>query len=101
MFSSSVCVLSTAEQSISLAVTPTIAEVDGGDSTGGECLLLIIFYNFFLFKNILKYFFFILTGDKKENYSGYDFVNTGGNMHSIREEGKVSISNKDNKETPR
>lgn len=90
MFSSSVCVLSTAEQSISLAVTPTIAEVDGGDSTGGECLVLIIFYNFF-----------ILTGDKKENYSGYDFVNTGGNMHSIREEGKVSISNKDNKETPR
>jgi ABC-type tungstate transport system permease subunit len=71
-------------------VTPTIAEVDGGDSTGGECLVLIIFYNFF-----------ILTGDKKENYSGYDFVNTGGNMHSIREEGKVSISNKDNKETPR
>lgn len=90
MFSSSVCFLSTAEQSISLAVTPTIAEVDGGDSRGGECLLLIIFYNFF-----------ILTGDKKENYSGYDFVNTGGNMHSIREEGKVSISNKDNKETPR
>jgi hypothetical protein len=38
-----------AEQSISLAVTPTIAEVDGGDSTGGECLVLIIFYNFFYF----------------------------------------------------
>ncbi|KAG6777639.1 hypothetical protein POTOM_017465 [Populus tomentosa] len=68
LFSSSVCVLSMAEQSISLAVlTPTIAEVDGGD--------------------------------KKENSSGHDFVNMGGNTHSIREEGKVSVSNKDNKET--
>ncbi|KAL9354674.1 hypothetical protein Peur_052644 [Populus x canadensis] len=38
MFSSSVCVLSMAEQSISLAVNPATAEVDGGDSRGGECL---------------------------------------------------------------
>lgn len=81
-----------AEQSISLAVlTPTIGEVDAGDSRGGECLVLIIFYNFFI----------ILTGDKKENSPGHDFVNMGGNTHSIREEGKVSVSNKDNKETTR
>ncbi|KAJ7000880.1 hypothetical protein NC653_012433 [Populus alba x Populus x berolinensis] len=40
-------------------------------------------------------------GDKKENSPGRDFVNMGGNTHSIREEGKVSVSNKDNKETTR
>jgi len=48
MFSSSVCVLSMAEQSISLAVNPATAEVDGGDSRGGECLVIFIFYNFFI-----------------------------------------------------
>jgi hypothetical protein len=37
-----------AEQSISLAVNPATAEVDGGDSRGGECLVIFIFYNFFI-----------------------------------------------------